>query len=182
MDTTKKDSKLTRLAVQLAEGLQHERAALGIIKTHLDRQLQALRQQDREEVQETTLNTSQKVNSLQQLRTERDEIVKSMAKILNLKEEKTRLQPLIIALASELKDKELKAKLATLAAELPEEAASIKDSCKELAYSLQYALHLGQSLIEAIHGAASPPPVQIYTARGNKELTSNRRMMVNKVG
>lgn len=182
MEKNKKDSKLTALAQQLAEGLQHERAALGLIKSHLDRQLQALRQQDREVVEDTTLNTSQKVNSLQQLRNERDEIVKSMARILNLKEEKTRLQPLIIALATELKDKELKAKLATLAAELPEEAASIKDSCKELAYSLQYALHLGQSLIEAIHGATSPTPVQIYTAKGNKELATNRRMMVNKVG
>lgn len=182
MDKQEKRAQLTELAQQLAKRLQNESAAMSGIKTHVDRQLGALRKHDRELIEDTTLMTSQEVNTLHKMRNERNEIVSKMARILNLKKGKTRLKPLVIALASELPDRELKSQLAQLAADLPEEATAVKESCKELAYSLQYALHLGQSLIEAIHGATSPAPVQIYTATGNKKLAANRRMMVNKVG
>ena len=141
-----------------------------------------MRNQDRGLIEETTLMTSQEVNTLQRLRNSRDELVDEMASLLNLGDDKKRLNSLVIALASELPDKELKSQLAGLAATLPAEAAQVKDSCKELAYSLQYALHLGHAMIEAVHGAASPPPVQVYTAKGNKELSTSRRMMINQVG
>ncbi len=182
MDKKEKRATIKALAEQLATGLQGEREALNGIKLHVDRQLSALRQQDREIIEDTTLLTSQEINSLQKLRNQREQIISKMARLLNLSKDKQKLKSLAIALATELPDRELKANLAELAAELPEDAASVKESCKELAYSLQYALHLGQSLIEAIHGATSPPPVQIYTATGNKKLSSNRRMMINKVG
>ncbi len=182
MDKQEKEAHLVELAQKLADGLQGEREAIDGIRIQVDLQLQALRDQDRTRVEDTTLMTSQGVNSLQKLRNSRDEVVGEMASLLNLEPDNTRLTPLFIALASEIEDKSLKSRLAALAAELPEEAALAKDSCRELAYSLQYALHLGQSIIQAVHGAGSPPPVQIYTATGNKELSSSRRMMVNKVG
>ena len=182
MDKKEREANLTELAQRLAEGLQMERKAISGIQTHVDVQLQALREQDRTRVEDATLMTSQEVNTLQKLRNNRDIIVDEMAMLLDLKQEKARLKPLVIALATELEDRPLKSHLASLAAEIPEAAASAKNSCKELAYSLQYALHLGQSIIQAVHGAGSPPPVQVYTATGNKELSSNRRMMVNKIG
>ena len=182
MDKKDKEANLAELAHKLAEGLQQEREAISGIKTQVEVQLEALRNQDRVQVEDATLVTSQEVNTLQKLRNNRDTIVDEMVELLNLKHGKARLKPLVIALATELKDRPLKSRLSSLVAELPEEAASAKESCKELAYSLQYALHLGQSIIQAVHGAASPPPVKIYTAKGNKELSSNRRMMVNEVG
>ncbi len=182
MENKEREAHLATLAQKLADGLALEREAIGGIKTHVGVQLEALRKQDRTQVEDATQMTSLEVNTLQKLRNNRDEIVDEMATLLKLKEDNTRLKPLVMALASEIKDRPLKSRLATLAEELPQEAASAKESCKELAYSLQYALHLGQSIIQAVHGAASPPPVQVYTASGNKELSSNRRMMVNKIG
>lgn len=182
MEKKKKQATLTELAQELAAGLQEERSAIGDIKIYVDRQLQALKKQDRNAVEEATLMTSQEVNTLYKLRNQREDIVQKMAGLLKIKQEKPKLKSLVIALASEIKDRDVKSQLATLAAELPEEASMAKDSCKELAYSLQYALHLGQNLIEAIHGSTTPAPVKVYTAAGNKELSSNHRMMVNKVG
>ncbi len=182
MENLETPNDLHDLALKLADGLKKEREAIDSIKQSVDLQLHALRTQNREQVEETTLQTSLQVNTLQKLRNDREQIVVEMADLLNVPEERTRLNMLVIALASELTDKELKTELAALAAELPEEAAAAKDSCKELAYSLQYALHLGQSMIEAIHGTTVPAPVQVYTAKGNKELSSNHRMMVNEIG
>ena len=182
MSKDAKRANLTKLVKELIDGLSKEREAIGVIKSQVDLQLNALRAQNRLLVEDTTLKTSQEVNTLQKLRNNREAIIGEMAELLSLQEGKTSLKSLVISLATELPDRGLKSKLATLAAELPEDAAAVKESCKELAYSLQYALHLGQSMIEAVHGATSPPPVQVYTATGNKKLSSSQRMMVNKVG
>ena len=182
MSKDEKQANLARLASELVDGLNKEREAIQVIKSQVDLQLNALRAQNRLLVEDTTLKTSQEVNTLQKLRNQREAIIGEMAAELQIDESRTGLTSLVIALASELPNKSLKSKLATLATELPEEAAAVKDSCKELAYSLQYALHLGQSMIEAVHGATSPPPVQVYTATGNKKLSPSKRMMVNKVG
>lgn len=182
MDKSQKKIALQGLVEELVAGLEQERVALQGIRNQVSLQLDALRAQDRNSVEETTLQTSQEVNNLQKLRLDREDRVNKVATLLDIKQSEVPLKTLVIALASELQDKSLKSQLANLASELPAEAASVKESCKELAYSLQYALHLGQSFIEAIHGASSPPPVQIYTAEGNKKLSTSRRMMVNQVG
>ena len=69
-----------------------------------------------------------------------------------------------------------------LSQRIPLEAQKIRENSKELAYSLQYALHLGHQMIEAIQGAVSYPPILIYTAEGSKKLSASKRMMVNKIG
>jgi hypothetical protein len=57
-----------------------------------------------------------------------------------------------------------------------------REKSRQLAYSLQYALHLGHAIIEAVQGAGSPPPIQVYTAAGETRLPANRRVMINQVG
>ncbi len=182
MGKDEKQFNLARLANELVDGLKKEQDAIGVIKSQVNLQLSALRAQNRLLLEDTTLTTSQEVNTLQKLRDQRENIVTEMTEVLDLNESKTGLKSLVIAVATELPDNALKSKLAALAAELPEDASAVKENCKELAYSLQYALHLGQSLIEAVHRATSPPPIQVYTATGNKKLAPNKRMMVNKIG
>lgn len=182
METTEAPHPLEDAARDLIDGLYQEHKSIEALKKHVEAQLKALHNQERETVEETTQRASQEVNRLQKLRTSRDQALQEITPILGLENPAPSLSEVIAALQSELGDHELTEALRNLNNSIPEDALATRERCKELAYSLQYALHLGHELIGSIQGATVPPPVQVYTADGNKKLPTSRRMMVNKVG
>ena len=152
------------------------------LKDHIDEQLKAVRSQERSKLEALTAETSSIVNALQQFQNEKDEYIQQLAKLMDIDKSSLSLEPIINKLEEYPCDEELLANLKALFHQIPQGAQAVRERSKELAYSLQYALHLGHQMIEAIQGAVSYPPILIYTAEGSKKLSASKRMMVNKIG
>lgn len=182
METIEEPRPLEDAVRTLIDGLNKEHQSIEALKKHVETQLKALHNQEREVIEETTQHASQEVNRLQKLRNVREQALQEIIPMLKLPGTDLPLANVITALQSELGDHELTEALRALSNNIPEDALATRERCKELAYSLQYALHLGHELIGSIQGATVPPPVQVYTADGHKKLPTSRRMMVNKVG
>ena len=169
------------LAEELAAGLEQELDALEALRAAIERQISALYRQERETIEATTSQTSQHVHTLEHLRKERDARLAALEAFAG--DEAIRsLRDALPILETRIDDAPLIERLRTLGAAIPSAAESTRQACRQLAFSLQYALHLGHSIIEAVQGAGTPPPIQIYTAEGETRIPSNRRIMVNQVG
>lgn len=171
---------------ELTESLIHtltfQESNMAVLKKHLDEQLHAVRTQERSTIEHLTAETSTVVNTLQRLQHEKENYMQLLFKALNIENAPLSVENVIELLEKTDSNQEQVSALKQLFERIPNEAKAIRESSKELAYSLQYALHLGHQMIEAIQGAISFPPVLIYTAEGNKKLSASKRMMVNKVG
>ena len=174
--TTVKD-----LTQALVNDLQKEEISIEILEKHLDGQLAALRSQERSSLEELTLQTSNEVNNLHILQNSKLEHIRLLSEQLTPDATNASLDTIIAAMEQSFDDA-LVVSLKQLHARIPERAVAVREKSKELAYSLQYALHLGHQMIEAIQGATSSPPMLIYTAAGSKKISASKRMMVNKVG
>lgn len=166
----------------LITNLTHQEQGMADLKTHIEEQLNALRSQERSTLETLTAETSSIISSLQTLQIEKEKHLTSFSKILELDPSNSSLESIIKSLERHAIEEGQVELLKQLNTTIPLTAQAIKERSKELAYSLQYALHLGHQMIEAIQGAVSYPPILVYTAEGNKKLSASKRMMVNKVG
>ena len=158
-----------------------EEISIKQLEKHLDGQLAALRSQERGILEDLTIDTSNEVSKLHNLQSNKQEHIQHLCEHLTPGASKASLDSLINTLDESFDDSLIES-LKLLQQRIPEQAKTIREKSKELAYSLQYALHLGHQMIEAIQGATSSPPMLIYTAAGSKKISANKRMMVNKVG
>ena len=169
------------LTQALVEALQKEESSIKLLEKHLDGQLAALRSQERNTLEDLTIDTSNEVSTLHNLQSDKQEQIQRLSEQITPGARKISLDTLISTLDESFEDSVLES-LKQLHHRIPEQARTIREKSKELAYSLQYALHLGHQMIEAIQGATSSPPMLIYTAAGSKKISASKRMMVNKVG
>ena len=194
MDTPDSAPTIDTLAQDLIRDLVREEQAIQSLNSHITAQLDALRSQKRELIEDLTLEASQDLNSLRGIRAERELHLKALVSLINRhledapldagqdSTESPKISALVELLANVEHDAETCNELKNLGERIPAQAKEARERCMELAYSLQYALHIGHQFIEAIHGATSFPPMLVYTADGDKKTSASKRMMVNKVG
>ena len=182
MDHSETSTSVKELAQALANNLEKEERILKALRTHIDAQLVALRNQQRSQIEELTDEASRDVHSLQLLQAQREDHVHALRTQLGLDPGSNSIDELIKVLKTIDENNELFNAIESLREQIPSQAEITRNKCKELAYSLQYALHIGHQFIEAIQGATSYPPMLVYTAAGSKKVSATKRMMVNKVG
>ena len=173
---------IEELTHALINTLMYQEQGMKDLRNHIEEQLTALRSQERTTLETLTAETSSIVNTLQQLQSEKERHILLFGELFDLDSTSTSLESVIHILEDSSHNERQLDLLKQLFERIPVAAQEIRDSSKELAYSLQYALHLGHQMIEAIQGAVSYPPILIYTAEGSKKLSASKRMMVNKVG
>ena len=182
MSTDIKSNHVDELTEALITTLSNQEQSMASLKTHIEEQLKALRSQERSTLENLTAETSGIISTIQQLQTERDSHIQKLGSSMGMELDTLSIEPVIKKLEEYPCDEQHLKAIKELSQRIPLEAQAIRESSKELAYSLQYALHLGHQMIEAIQGAVSYPPILIYTAEGNKKLSASKRMMVNKIG
>ncbi len=182
MKKTDIPASTAELARSLLKDLEKEKSTIERLNTCIADQLGALRNRERTVLDELTCEASQDLNALQQLQHKKEERVAKLAGGLGLEPASPGLDDVIQALEASSEFGAIGTELRRLSDTIPKKAHSTRERCKELAYSLQYALHLGHQFIEAIQGATSYPPMLIYTAEGSKKMAANKRIMINKVG
>ncbi|MBX2819989.1 MAG: hypothetical protein KTR29_09925 [Rhodothermaceae bacterium] len=182
MNVDQESYTIEELTQALIGNLTKQEQKMIALKKHIDEQLTAVRAQERDALDTLTAETSSIVNALQLLQNEKNSHIQLFSTLLDMDTSSTSTDAIIEKLKENEFDEELTSTLKQLFERIPLNAQAIRESSKELAYSLQYALHLGHQMIEAIQGAVSYPPILIYTAEGSKKLSASKRMMVNKVG
>jgi|GEM_PF-4900148 len=182
MNVDQESYTIEELTQALIGNLTKQEQNMIALKKHIDEQLTAVRSQERDTLDTLTAETSSIVSALQLLQNEKNSHIQAFNTLLDMDKSSTSIDTIIEKLKETEFDEELVSTLNQLFERIPLNAQAIRESSKELAYSLQYALHLGHQMIEAIQGAVSYPPILIYTAEGSKKLSASKRMMVNKVG
>ena len=107
MELIEEPRTLQRLAETLAAGLSQEQAAVQALRATVEEQIQALHKQDRNGVEDTTLQTSQEIHTLDRLREERARNIETLIEYLGLQEQASDLQSIIPALEEKLQAPQL---------------------------------------------------------------------------
>ncbi|MDZ4700595.1 MAG: flagellar export chaperone FlgN [Rhodothermales bacterium] len=167
---------------RLAGKLDEHRAALRALEASIEAQMAAMRTRESAEVRETTLSANDRLHALTRLYEEQEALMAGIAASLGWEDDR----PSIVKLAAHLEqvrggEETARALLETRTA-ITELAAVTREKSEELAYTLQYALHLGKELIQAVQAVHQPVPISLYTPRGKTTIGGKTRPIVNRMG
>lgn len=171
------------LSATLLETLEEEHASLTRMQAQFDRQIAAIRDNDQEGVEETAVRTSDEVNILSRLKQTRDRQTRLLGRVLRLDGEMISMRDITDALQSGPATAEVGATLSEVREKVRVQAQATQERCRDLEFALQYAVHLGRELLQAVQGIDTPAGGRHYTSRGSTvESQSGQRSLLNRVG
>ena len=173
---------VSQLAESLIELLSREKAIVENMGETMTQQLIAIRSQNREGVEEATLATSREISQLMALQMDRNKQIETLTKAMGDFTNLQRLEDLAEHLMSNPATKESGEKILELHNTLKHTANATRERGRELTYTLQYAMHLGHSLLETVQTMSGAASVELYTAAGKREKTRPSRSFVNQIG
>ncbi len=167
---------------RLAEKLGEHREALRALEASIEAQMAAMRTRESAEVRETTLSANDRLHALTGLYEEQEALMAGIAASLGWEDDR----PSIVKLAAHLEQvrggEETARALLEARTAITDLAAVTREKSEELAYTLQYALHLGKELIQAVQAVHQPVPISLYTPRGKTTISGKTRPIVNRMG
>lgn len=171
------------LAATLLETLEEEHASLARMQDQFDRQLASIRERDQEGIEETAVRTSDEVNILARLKTTRDRQIRLIGRVLRLEGDVLSVKEITDALENAPATTEIGRRLSDLRMQIREQARLTQERCRDLEFALQYAVHLGRELLQAVQGIDTPGGGRHYTSRGSTvESTGGQRSLLNRMG
>lgn len=171
------------LAATLLETLEEEFASLARMQDQFDRQIAAVRDHDQEGVEETAIRTSDEVNILTRLKQTRDRQTRLLGRVLRLEGDVISMTEISNALLSGAATADVGARVAELREKVRDQAQLTQERCRDLEFALQYAVHLGRELLQAVQGIDTPAGGRHYTSSGSTvESKSGQRSLLNRVG
>lgn len=166
------------LVASLVETLESEHASLARLTGHFERQIEALRGRRQDLIDEATSETSDEVNALARLKQIRDRQMRLLGRVLRLESDGTSIQDVARSLDADAAP--LAARLIELRDQIRSQASQAQDRCRDLEFTLQYAVHLGRELLHAMQGVDAPPVH--YTSKGDAVESAGNRSFLNRVG
>lgn len=166
----------------LAEKLDEERSALQALEASIESQMVALRARESAEVRESTISANERLHVLTRLHEEQEAMLAGIAAAIGWEGQPATIRAVADHLEREIGDHETAQRLRASRTSLMELAAETKEKSEELAYTLQYALHLGKELIQTVQSVHQPEPVSLYTPRGKTTIGGKSRPIVNRMG
>lgn len=171
------------LASSLVETLEEERASLTRMHDQFDRQIAAIRDRDDEEIERVTLRTNDEVNILARLKQARDRQIRLLGRILRIEGEVTSLRDISDALMRSADTASVGERVAHLREQVRGQAQATQERCRDLEFAIQYAVHLGRELLQAVQGIDTAAGGKHYTSKGGMvESQSSNRSFLNKIG
>lgn len=165
---------------ELIRTLRNEHEALRTLTQRFQAQLDILRQQNLDGLEDATLHTSEAVAQLDRLtqaRTRQTRLVGRMLEV-DAPPDLTKIAEAVRGLDA---DHDLPDRLLALREQMRAQAKTTQRISDELEYALQYAAALGREMIAFLRGATSPPPAQVYTDSGQSP-DSDKDSLVNQIG
>ena len=165
----------------LIETLRQEEAELIRLAVHFEQQLDALREQRREDHAQAMHAASETISTLGQLRSRRERQIRLVGRVLRFDGEETTLQQLAAAVDSHPRTGPWGGDLLEARAALQEQAKATRRICEQLDFALHYAVGIGRDMLQAMQDLNGPSP-QVYTAQGYTSRAAVPRSLVNKMG
>ncbi len=169
------------LVQQLIGTLHQELALFAELEQCLETQLDALRQHNVEALEEAAMATSNRLTRLERLEQTRLRQGRLLRRILKL-EPSASGEQLLTALAALPEGASTTQTLRQLQQALQTQQERTRRQCETLEFALQYAIHIGQELLEFLQELEQPATARVYTPTGRTTPASPQRSVVNQVG
>ncbi len=169
------------LASSLIATLQDEYESLVRLRGHFDDHILALRQREKDGIDEATHRTHDEINVLANLKNQRDRKMRLLRRVLRLEGEQSTIEDVCGRLDAEETAAEGTAEIRRLRREIRAEAVRTRKRCRDLEFALEYAVHLGRDLLQALQGTSPAVATKVYTPKGGA-IESAGNSFVNKVG
>lgn len=171
------------LAATLLDTLEEECASLARLQDQLNRQMAAIREHDQQAVEETAIRTSDEVNILARLKLTRDRQIRLLGRVLRIEGETISLREVAEALETAEATRRIGMRLADLRDDVSAQAGETRERCRDLEFALEYSVHLGRELLQAIQGVDMAAGGRHYTSHGSAvESAGTQRSFLNRVG
>lgn len=171
------------LASSLLDTIEAEHASLVRMHDHFERQIAAVRERDHEHIERAALHTSDEVNVLARLMQTRNRQIRLLGRVLRLEEFEVSIREVAEALERSGDCDAVGARILDLRETIRSQAVRTQDRCRDLEFALEYSVHLGHELLEAITGVDDPSGGRHYTSDGGAvESSSGKRSILNRVG
>jgi len=170
------------MATSLHETLQQELECLVRLYGHFDLQIEAIRRRNNKLIDDTTHDTNEEVNLLARLKQARDRQQRLLGRVLRIEGDHASVSELAARLALGQETREIASKVTELVAKIKQQAHFTQARCRDLEFTLQYAVHLSRELLQAIQGIDQPAGGRHYTAKGSTVESTGTRSLLNRVG
>ncbi len=170
------------LAASLLATLQEEYEALSRLRRHFDEHIRALRQREKEGIDEATHRTNDEINLLAKLKHQRDRKIRLLGRVLRIEPPNASIEAVVEHLERTPAAAGTAADIRTLRRNIREEARKTRKRCHDLEFALEYAVLLGQDLLKALQGMAPAGSTKVYTPKGGAVESTGAPAFVNKVG
>lgn len=173
---------LSVLATNLLGTMQQEQEALDTLYTCFDQQVEALRDQQPDRLEQTTHQINEVVHQLEKLRNARERQASLLGRMLQVEGEPISLEKIGQAYALQPEGTAMGQQILEARLSTRQKAERTQLRCEEFEFALQYAARLGQEMLQVIQGLDVPLPARVYTAKGNTTHTIPPRSFLNQVG
>jgi hypothetical protein len=170
------------LADSLVATLEQEYDALVDLHNRIDHQLEALRARDGEAMEMAAFEANQTTTLLSRLTQARERQMRLLGKLLHIDTEQVSLQRIADRLGSKAATSPAAERIRETRRQVLSQAAETQHHCEELDFALRYALRLGEEMLVVLRGLEAPPQNNIYTAKGNKAMSSSSISLVDRMG
>ncbi|MEX1054789.1 MAG: hypothetical protein WED81_02100, partial [Rhodothermales bacterium] len=89
---------------------------------------------------------------------------------------------LAVRLAQAPDTREIASHITDLVSKIKQQALFTQGRCRDLEFSLQYAVQLSRELLQAIQGINQPSGGRHYTSKGGTVESASTRSLLNRVG
>mgnify|MGYP000076975427 CR=1 FL=1 len=169
------------LVQQLIDTLHQELALFAELEHCLEAQLGALRQRSLEALEEAAMATSERLTRLERLEQTRLRQGRLLRRILGL-DPLASGEQLLTAVAALPEGASAAQTLRQLQQALQAQQERARRQCETLEFSLQYAIRIGQELLEFLQELEQPATARIYTPTGRTTQAAPPHPVVNQVG
>lgn len=171
------------LAASFLETLEEEHASLLRMHDHFDRQITAVRDHDHDVIEAAALQTSDEVNVLARLKQARDRQLRLLGRVLRLDGETVSIRDVVDALERVGDEGAIGTRILEVRERIRGQALRTQERCRDLEFALEYSVHLGRELLEAITGLEDSSGGRHYTSTGGTvESSPGKRSFLNRVG
>lgn len=171
------------LATSLLETLQEEHQSLLRMHDQFEQQLTGIRNQDHDLIESAALIANDEVNILGRLKQQRDRQVRLLGRVLRLEGDTVAMA----AIAESLQLSEDTAVTGTdilaMRDKIRDQALQTQERCRDLEFAIEYSVHLGRELLQAIQGVDASGGGRHYTSKGGMvDDAPGARSFVNRIG
>lgn len=162
--------------------LQDEYDSLARLLGHFDDHILALRSREKEGIDEATHRTNDEISVLANLKNQRDRKLRLLGRVLHVEGDHTTIEDVSRRLDADEATAEAAETIRRLRRDIWAEAVRTRKRCHDLAFALEYAVHLGRDLLQALQGSPSAGTTKVYTPKGGAIESPGTSSFVNKVG